>query len=136
MARKPPKIWAAKPAKPQAPDEAEKQAIINACEHFIATVVKPRFLPQIRPTQFNYTVDIFGEWRAGRYRFMQRYRSGHADNLGREFDAPYARIDRMAPDRFDIYWMRHTGQWWPVHKGKTLAESLRLLETEEFLWPL
>jgi hypothetical protein len=47
MARKPPKIWA---AKPQSPDKAEKPAIISACEHFIDTVVKPRFLPEIRPT--------------------------------------------------------------------------------------
>ncbi len=29
-------------------------------------------------------------------------------NRGDEFDAP---IDRMGPDRFDIYWMQHTGKW-------------------------
>jgi hypothetical protein len=54
------------------PDATEKQAIIDACETFIATVLKPRFLPSIKPTEFNYMIDIHGEWRAGRYRFMKR----------------------------------------------------------------
>ena len=43
-------------------------------------------------------VDIHGAWAAGRYRFMQRYRSGMQHNLGEEFDAPFARIDRMGQD--------------------------------------
>lgn len=94
------------------PGAAEKQAIVAACDAFIRDVLKPRFLPQISPTEWNYVVDIRGAWRAGRYRFMQRYRSGMEHNRDEEFDAPFARIDRVGPDRFDIYWMRHTGRWW------------------------
>jgi hypothetical protein len=48
-----------------------------------------------------------------------------AHNAGEEFDAAFARIDRTGPDRFDIYWMRHTGKWWRLHVGVTLAEALR-----------
>jgi hypothetical protein len=118
------------------PDEAEKQAIIAACETFIRNVLKPRFLPGIRPTEWNYVIDIHGAWTAGRYRFMQRYRSGMAHNRGEEFDAPFARIDRMGRDRFDIYWMRHTGKWWRLYAGVTLAEALRILETDEVLRPV
>ncbi len=118
------------------PDEAEKQAIIAACETFIRNVLKPRFLPGIRPTEWNYVIEIHGAWTAGRYRFMQRYRSGMAHNRGEEFDAPFARIDRMGRDRFDIYWMRHTGKWWRLYAGVTLAEALRILETDEVLRPV
>ena len=82
-----------------------------------------------------YPIDIRGTWAGGRYRFIQRYRSGHAQNAGKEFDAPFARIDRMGPDRFDILWMRHTGQWWKLHRGVTLAQALSLLETDEVLFP-
>lgn len=114
----------------------EKDAIIATCDAFITNVLKPRFLPTIRPTRFNYPINIRGEWRAGRYRFMVRYRSGHEDNAGLEFDAPFARIDLMGPDRFDLYWMRHTGQWWPLRSGLTLAESLRAIEEDNVLYPL
>src|SRR4051794_38593010 len=117
-------------------DNLEKQAIIAACEAFIRAVLKPRFLPEIRPTEWNYVVDIRGSWAGNRYRFIQRYRSGFENNRGEEFDAPFARIDRMGPDRFDIYWMRHTGKWWRLHSGVTLAEALRILETDGVLHPV
>jgi hypothetical protein len=121
--------------KPVLPDEAEKQAIVAACETFIRDILKPRFLPEIRPTRWNYVVDIRGAWAGGRYRFMQRYRSGMEHNRGEEFDAPFVRIDRMGPDKFDIYWMRHTGQWWRLYKGVPFVEALRILETDGVLYP-
>jgi hypothetical protein len=122
-------------AAPSRPDDQEKRVIIAACDAFIRDVLKPKFLPEIRPTQFNYCIDIHGTWSAGRYRFIQRYRSGHESNRGLEFDAPFARIDRMGPDTFDIKWMRHIGQWWRLHAGKTLAEALHILETDPVLAP-
>lgn len=123
------------PRPPPVPDP-EKQAVIAACEAFIRDVLKPRFLPRITPNEFNYVIDIHGAWAAGRYRFMRRYRSGMPHNAGEEFNAPFARIDRMGADRFDIHWMRHTGNWWRLHIGVTLIEALRLLETDEVLHPV
>ena len=37
---------------------AEKSAVTATCRHLIDDFLKPRFLPTIRPTQFNYPVDI------------------------------------------------------------------------------
>lgn len=122
--------------RPAAVDDREKQEIVAACETFIRDILKPRFLPEIRPTEWNYVVDIRGSWAGKRYRLVQRYRSGMEHNRGEEFDAPFARIDRMGPDRFDIYWMRHTGKWWRLHAGVTLAEALQILETDGMLHPL
>jgi len=123
-------------ARPAAVDELEKQAIIASCETFIRDVLRPRFLPEIRPTEWSYVIDIHGAWAAGRYRFIQRYRSGMEHNPGEEFDAPFARIDRMGQDHFDIHWMRHTGTWWRLHTGMTLVEALRILETDGILHPV
>ncbi len=90
------KVWMTaaktKTSRPPKPSESVKKAIIAACEAFIRDVMKPRFLPEIRPTEFNYCVDIFGEWRAGRYRFMQRYRSDAPNRIRGEFDTPFVRI--------------------------------------------
>ena len=35
------------------PALAEKAAVASACEKFIAVVLKPRFVPEIRATEFN-----------------------------------------------------------------------------------
>lgn len=127
--------WTARSTKLVPIDEAEKRAVVAACETFIRDILKPRFLPEIRPTEWNFVIDIRGAWAGGRYRFMQRYRSGMKHNRGEEFDAPFARIDRVARNRFDIYWMRHTGKWWKLHTGVTLAKALRILETDGILHP-
>jgi hypothetical protein len=123
-------------ARPSPITALEKAQIISTCEVFIREVLKPHFLPEIRPTAWNYPVDIRGAWAGGRYRFIQRYRSGREHNLGEEFDAPFARIDRMEDGRFNVYWMRHTGKWWRLHVGLTLAEAIGIIESDGLLHPL
>jgi hypothetical protein len=118
------------------PSVLEKALITTACQKFIDQVLKPRFLPVIRPTEFNYPVDIRGKWFGSRYRFVQRYRSGFPENLGEEFDAPFARLDWVSRDRFDIQWHRHTGTWFCLYRDRSLAEAIKILETDGILHPL
>lgn len=94
------------------------QAITTACERFIDDVLKPRFLSEIQPTGFNYCVDILGKWHGNRYRFMQRYRNDRPDKyIEPEFVAPFARLECIGQDRFDLAYFRHTERWWPVDCG-------------------
>ncbi len=122
--------------RPPHPSDTEKAAIIARCQSFIDTLLKPRFLPVIRPTTFNYPVDILGKWHGTRYRFLQRYRSGFPENLGEEFDAPFTRLDWIGPDRFDIQWHRHTGTWFRLHRDLSLASALKTIETDGHIHPL
>jgi hypothetical protein len=124
------------PHRPSGSSETEKAAIIAACQSFIDEVLKPRFLPSIRPTEFNYPIDISGKWHGSRYRFLQRYRSGFPENLGEEFDSPFARLDWIGRDRFDIQWFRHTGTWHRLYRDVSPAGALKILETDGILHPL
>ena len=132
------KVWTnvVKKPRPAKPLEVEKRTIVAACEAFIHDVLKPRFLPEIRPTEFNYCIDIFGEWRTGSYRFMQRYRSDAPDRIRDEFDTPFVRIDYIGPDNFDIYWMRHDDRWHPVFHRVTLKQVFELMIDVPTLHPL
>ncbi|WP_204848228.1 DUF3024 domain-containing protein [Rhodopila globiformis] len=128
-------MWVQGKPSPESPKEPEKQAIIAACEAVISNPLKPRYLPEITPKETNYPIDISGDYRGGRYRFMVRCRSGFPHNTGYEFDEPFARIDRMGPDRFNIQRMHDSGEWFLVHEAKTLAEALDLVATDEILQP-
>jgi hypothetical protein len=118
------------------PSAVEKSRITATCQRFIDEILKPRFLPAIIPTAFNYCVDIRGRWHGPRYRFIQRYRSGFPENLGEEFDAPFVRLDWISPDRFDIQWHRHNGAWHRLHRNQTLAQALKTIEDDGLLHPL
>ena len=116
--------------------ESEKHAISESCQTFIEQVLKPRFLPEIRPTRFNYPIEIFGKWHGGKYRFIQRFRSDREDALEPEFDSPFARLEYVSRNRFDLSYFRHTGRWWTVYRDVSLAEALSLLETEGIFHPV
>jgi hypothetical protein len=121
----------------QKPPEPEKAAITAACERFLAEVLRPRFLPEIRPsTSFNYPVAITGKWHGNKYRFLQRFRSDDPDALEPEFDAPFARLEYVGRDCFDVSWYRHTGEWWCLHRSVSLTEALRLIESDGHLHPV
>ena len=117
----------------------EKAAIAARCDHFIANNLKPRFLPEVRRTRFNYPVDILGKWRGSKYSFITRYRSGFPDNEGEEFEVTFTRLDHveesLAETRFDVMWRRHTGQYWRTHSSVTLEQALDLIDTEPLLQP-
>ena len=117
------------------PSAADKLAIAAACEKLIAEVLRPRFLPEIRPTQFNYPISISGKWHGNKYRFVTRYRSGHDDNRGQEFESPFARLEYRGPARFDVSYFRHTEEWFCIRRSLTLVQALREIETEELLHP-
>lgn len=66
-------------------------------------------------------------------RFIQRYRSAHD---GVEFDAPFAGLEYVGRDRFDVVWHRHTRQWLCLYRSLTLTEALRHIETDGLLHPV
>jgi hypothetical protein len=114
-----------KPPKPSAAfSEADKARVTSACQRLIEDFLKPRFLPSVQPTQFNYPVDILGGWHGTKYR-----------NLGEEFDAPFARLDWISPNRFDIQWHRHTGEWFRLHRGLTLEKAIETSDPTAFCIP-
>lgn len=61
---------------------ADKSAVTPACQQLIDGFLKPRFMLTIRPTQFNYPVDILGKWHGTKYRFIQRYRGATCQSNG------------------------------------------------------
>ncbi len=128
-------VWAPKRVR-VLPPEGEKLEIIAACDKFAAEVLTSRFLPQIRPTEFNYPIGIYGKWHGGRYRFIERFRSDSPDAIVPEFEHAFARLDYVAPDRFDVMWHRHTGQWWRLCHSVSLTEALRSIEQDLHLHPL
>jgi hypothetical protein len=106
-----------------------------ACEKFIGEVLMPRFLPEIRPTEFNYPVALYGKWHGNKYRFLTRYRSDDRRSVAPEFDAPFVRLDYVSRDLFDLCWHRRTGEWIGISERLSLAQALHLIETEPYFMP-
>ena len=114
----------------------DKPAIEIACLQFISDVLKPKFLPEIHPTEFNYCIDIFGKWHGTNFRFIQRFRSNHPNSIGAEFDTAFTRLEYVGPDRFDLAYHRHTGEWNCLFRGLTLKEAFETIERQGHFHPI
>ena len=55
--------------------------------------------------------------------------------MEQEFSSPFARLEYVGRDRFDLAYFRHTEKWWPVDFGVTLDEALELIEKNEIYHP-
>ena len=115
----------------------QKSVLGAACETFIATRLKPRFLTNVERDSLVYPVDITGRWRSHRYTFTKHYRSSNPRAEWEGFDQPYARLDHVAEEvdelRFDVLWLRHTGTWWRLHAAIPFEKALDMVETEPVL---
>jgi hypothetical protein len=38
--------------------------------------------------------------------------------------------------RFDLSFFRHTGRWFPIHRGLTAPECIKEIEENEVFWPM
>jgi hypothetical protein len=117
------------------PPAGEKSAITATCEKFIAEVLTPRFLPEIQPTEFNYPIAIYGKWHGNKYRFVTRFRSDDPRSDESEFEEPFARLEYVSRDRFDLSYHRHTGEWLRLFQRVSLAEALELMESMPHFQP-
>jgi hypothetical protein len=117
------------------PSVGEKSLITTAREKFITGVLRPRFLPEIRPTKFNYPIAIYGKWHGNKYRLITRYRSDDPRSYEPEFEAPFARIEYVGRDLFDLSYHRHTGEWFCIFQRVSLVEALHLIESDSHFWP-
>ena len=118
------------------PPPAEKAATTAACERLIAEVQQPRFLPEVRPSAgFNDPVATQGKRHGNKRRFLTRCRSDDPASLAAEFDAPFARLDYVSRDCFDLLWHRHTGEWHRVAERLSLTEALHRIASEPYFQP-
>ncbi|HBQ98987.1 MULTISPECIES: hypothetical protein [unclassified Roseofilum] len=110
MAKKRKKIWVYSPAKlpkPKVP-EAEKKLILEKCSQFIESELKPKCITSESNNPFFRLVDIFGKWYRNFFHFYAVYDSLDPDSPKPSFEKRFTRLEYVAPDRFNIAYMRHS----------------------------
>ena len=120
------KIWMYKPPKSSAPKVSDlTKASISAKAAKLIDNLKPKHIRDPDPgNDFNYLVDIFGNWHGRYFYFCSKYNSPAANALSPSFELKFARIECAGSDSFNLSYMRHTGQWIEVFQGLTLDQCL------------
>ena len=127
-------------SKPPAPKvSANTQAIVQQkADELVDRVLKPQHMqPPPAPDEFqhNYIVDIYTKWYRHYFYFCAKYNVPGPNALTPFFEAKFARLESVKDNRFNMAFMRHTGEWVEVYQDLSLEECLAAVENDPFFHP-
>ena len=139
MAKKKAKQWGWAPAsRASSPTlDATARAQVEAkARELIEKELKPRHIkPPLADSRSNYLTDITLKWHGSTLFLVAVYACPGPNAISPSFEARFARLRPAAAGRFDLSFMRHTGQWVELFQGQTLDECLREIRDDPWFTP-
>ena len=131
MAKKKPgwqRTWApSKMLKPKVPDGLKKEVQAKA-DDLVAKVLTPKYIkPPPKKPRWNYPIELWTKWHRSFFYFGSTWASPGPNRIAPTFENRFARMEYVGDRLFNLAYFRHTGEWWTIHKGLTLAECLELI---------
>jgi hypothetical protein len=134
------RIWMKAPPKklkPRVPD-ALKSDITEKANTLIEAKLKPRKLELDKSAKehgYNYVIDMYTTWWRNYFYFCAKYHCPSPNAISENFEVRYARLEYVGDRRFNLSYMRHTGQWCEVYPGLPLDDCFETIEEEQLFWP-
>jgi hypothetical protein len=116
--------------------ESFKVQVKEKADHLIESVLKPsHIVPVPKNIKFNYIVDIYSKWYHSYFYFCATYRCPFPDAISEFFETRFVRLASVGNKRFNLSYMRHTGQWVEIFTDLTLDECLESIRSEPHYLP-
>jgi hypothetical protein len=134
------KTWVYSTPKPPAPKVPANTKLIvqQKADELVDRVLKTRYIqrpPARNAFQHNYIADIYTKWYRHYFYFCAKYNVPGPNALVPFFEAKFARLEYTKDTRFNMAFMRYTGEWVEVYEDLSLERSLKAVETDPFFHP-
>ncbi|MFH0825207.1 MAG: hypothetical protein V2B18_20845 [Pseudomonadota bacterium] len=124
-----------KPKKPKVPDSM-KAELSRGAQQLIDEKLRPANVKPPPPNpQFNYITDLFTKWYQSYFYFCATYACPFPDAITPTFETRFAGMGYLGQDRFNLAYMRHTGQWVELYPSLMMDECLKSIEEEPHFIP-
>lgn len=121
--------------KPHVPDSI-KLILKEKADEIIENVLKPKHIePPPTDNDFNYLVDIYSKWYRNYFYFCAKYNSPNPNAISSSFETKFARMEYVGNEKFNLSYMRHTGQWWEIYQELPMLESIKIIAEEPHFIP-
>jgi hypothetical protein len=124
-----------KPPKYKVPENVKKEVETKAIE-LVDSFLKPKYIKST-PTDelFNDLVDIYAHWYRNYFYFYAKYRYHIPNAISQFLETKFARLEYAGNDRFNLSYMRHTGQWLEIYTGLSVDECLAAVKDDSHFLP-
>jgi hypothetical protein len=105
---------------------ALKQEVNQKAGDLIEKVLKPKPV-ELPPTghQLNYVTAIRIKWLGSKCYFISVYACPGPNSLSPSFERKFARMQYVSDGKFNLAFMRHTGQWVELYEGLSVDECMK-----------
>jgi len=132
------KVWMycpPKPPKAKVPDSIKAEVSAKAGE-LINERLKPNHVkPPPKNPRFNYLVDIFTKWYQSYFYFCATHACPHPDAISPNFETRFARMQYLGNRKFNLAYMRYTGQWNEIYSDLTMDGCLSAISDDPHFLP-
>src|SRR5574341_400434 len=125
------KVWVYSPPKPPKPKVPEnvKIEVETKAKELVESFLKPNHIkPPPKDESFSYIVDIYAKWYRSYFYFCSKYCCPAPNCITPFFEDRFARMEYAGNSRFNLSYMRHTGQWWEIYKDLSIDECLAYIK--------
>ena len=113
-----------------------KDEVNTKAKELIETVLKPTHVePPPEGQQLNYITDITFKWLGSKCYFISTYACPGPNALAPTFESKFAKMEYVGNGKFDLSFMRHTGQWVPLYEGQTVDECMTAIQDDAWFVP-
>ncbi|MBI5072591.1 hypothetical protein HZA99_02115 [Candidatus Woesearchaeota archaeon] len=133
------KVWAYSP-KAQVVSGEMKSKIERMADNLITELKKQHLKGKPKKNDWNYIADIYYTWVGRRFYLCSKYNCPSPDALSPSFELTFARLEYTGNkyrdnNPFQLFFMRHTGQWVKLHEDISLNEAFKALKEDPWFTP-
>lgn len=116
--------------------DALKREVDAKARGLIESMLKPEHIkPPPEDDRFNYLVDLSTKWHGSYFYFCATYCSPGPTAISPSFEVRFARLAYGGGDRFNLAYMRYTGQWVELYAGLSVDECLAAIRDQPHFLP-
>jgi hypothetical protein len=132
-----PNMWIYSPpksSKPKVPGDL-KAEFTEKAERLLKEW-RPKYIKPPPPEyHFNYVVELYGKWFRSYFYFCAKYACPGPTAVSPFFEVRFTRLEYVGNRRFNLAFMRHTGQWVETEQDLTGDECISSIREDSFYQP-
>jgi hypothetical protein len=113
----------------------EKRNISLQCQTLVEDFRK-EFIKDNPNKEYDYLVDVYTKWTGNKIYFCEKMKSESQNRIADEYETKFVRLEYSGKNRFNISYMRHTGQWFLVATELSLKDCLEMMRDVPTFQPI
>ena len=129
------KSWFYNPKPKSVPEELKLKIELKA-KNLIELELKKKYIKGKNPNNdYNYIADIYYKWIGYRFYLCSKYNCPSPNAISPSFESKFARLKFIGNDKFQLFFMRYTGEWINLHQDVSFEKAFKAIKEEPYFTP-